>query len=102
MTILERAKPYIPDLEARRVTVRDLANLLGCHETHLSRVLKGHVKRVKSAHQVRLSRSKLARARKEMRKKHAFAVKNGEKSLKKAAADAKCSERTIRRYMKEL
>jgi AraC-like DNA-binding protein len=102
MSALDRAKPYFKALENRTMTVRTVARLIACNESHLYRALKGKLNKVKSANSVRKSRSKLAKARKEMRERHAFLVKTGQKSLKKAAADAKCSERTIRRYMEGL
>ncbi len=99
MTILERAQPHLQALEQRLLTVRALATMLGCNESYLSRVLSGHVQRVESPAAVRKKRSKLAQMRKKMREKHALLVKTGRKSLKKGAADAKCSERTLRRYI---
>jgi AraC-like DNA-binding protein len=102
MTILDRAQPYLADLEKRALTTRALADLLGCHECYLSRLLAGRIKRTESSTKARKNRHKLFESRKEMRQKHADLVANGAKSLKKAAADARCSERTIRRYIDKL
>lgn len=102
MKLLERAQPYIEALEARRLTIRALALLLGCSESYLSRLLSGRLKRVQSTTKTRRLRTKLLESRREMRKKHANLVKNKQKSLKKASADAKCSERTMRRYIAAL
>ena len=49
MNLLERAQPYIADLEKRALTIRALAQLLGCNECYLSRALSGHVKRTESS-----------------------------------------------------
>jgi AraC-like DNA-binding protein len=102
MTILERAQPYIPALEARELTIRALAEMLDCHECYLSRTLKGHLNRAESSTKLRKKQAKLFESRKEMRQRHAFLVKSGAKSLKKGAADARCSERTLRRYLAAL
>jgi AraC-like DNA-binding protein len=102
MTILDRAQPYIPTLEAREITIRALAKILGCHECYLSRALQGHLNRVESSTKLRRKQAKLLESRKEMRQRHALLVKSGAKSLKKGAADARCSERTIRRYVANL
>lgn len=102
MNLLERAQPYIADLEKRALTIRALAQLLGCNECYLSRALSGHVKRTESSTKSRQKRTKLFNSRKEMREKHALLVKTGVKSLKKASADARCSQRTIRRYVDKL
>lgn len=99
MTILDRAQPYIADLEKRALTIRALAQLLDCNECYLSRLLSRRIKRAESSTKARKNRHKLFESRKEMRQKHADLVANGSKSLKKAAADARCSERTIRRYV---
>ena len=102
MTILERCEPYIQALEAREMTIRALAEILGCNECYLSRTLSGRLKRTESTTRLRKKQSKLFESRKEMRQRHAFLVKTGLKSLKKGAADARCSERTLRRYIAAL
>lgn len=101
MTILDRARGYILNVEERTLTIRELAEILGCNECYLSRTLKPHLNRVESSTKSREKARKLAESRREMRKRHAIAVNLGLKSLKRAAADARCSERTIRRYMKD-
>lgn len=102
MTLLERCAPYIEALEARELTIRALAEMLGCNECYLSRTLSGHLNRVESTTKLRKKQAKLFESRKEMRQKHANLVKKGLKSLKKGAADARCSERTLRRYIDAL
>lgn len=102
MNLLERAQPYIDELEKRALTIRALAEILTCNESYLSRTLSGHLKRSQSSTKERQKRKEMSFCRKQMRQKHAVSVKSGGKSLKKAAADARCSERTIRRYIKNL
>ena len=99
MTVRERAPTYLPALNSRTVTLREVAHTLECNECYLSRVLSPLLQRTESAYSKRKKRSKLAESRKEMRKKHANAVKSGQKSLKRGASDARCSERTLRRYI---
>ncbi len=102
MTLLESAQPYLKDLEKRALTLRKLAQILQCNESYLSRLLKNHVKRTQSSTKAREKAHVLFESRKQMREKHAALVANGSKSLKKAAADARCSQRTLRRYIHNL
>ena len=102
MDTLERAQPYLPELNARTLTIRRLAELLKTNESYLSRLLKPHLNRVVSTTELREKRSKLAESRRFMREKHANLVKNGQESLKKGAFYCKCSERTLRRYIAKL
>lgn len=102
MSITERAKPYLSDLEARKLTLRALAELLDCNESYLSRLLSSKLKRVQSTTEYRRKRSELLQMRQQMRRKHALLVKKGHKSLARAAADARCSQRTMRRYVSEV
>lgn len=102
MNILDRAEPYRDALEKRALTIRALAGILGCNESYLSRVLSPTLKRVESTTKLRGKQQKLTESRRLMREKHAFMVLNGQKSLKRAAADARCSEKTIKRYMERL
>jgi AraC-like DNA-binding protein len=99
MTVRERALTYLEALNSRSITLREVAHALQCNECYLSRVLSPLLNRIQSAHSKRKARSKLAESRKQMREKHANLVKVGQKSLKRGAADARCSERTIRRYI---
>lgn len=99
MNLLDRAQPYFDQLEKRVLTISALAKLLQCNENYLSRLLSVHLKRCQSSTKTREKLKLLFETRKQMRKKHADLVRNGSKSLKRAAADARCSERTIRRYM---
>lgn len=102
MTVEERAKPFISDLESRKLTIRALAKLLDCSESYLSRVLSGKLKKVESTTEYRRKRKELRECRQKMREKHALLAKKGHKSLARAAADARCSQRTMRRYMAEV
>ena len=102
MNILDRAQAYRDQLEKRALTIREVAQLIGCNECYLSRVLSPTLHRQESSTKTRKKQAKLVESRREMRKRHAFLVKSGQKSLKKAAADARCSERTIRRYIEAL
>ena len=99
MSLIDDAEPYRQLLEERKITLREVAAALGCSESYLSRVLSPTLQRVESSTKKREKQAKLTQGRQEMRKRHALLVKNGQKSLKKGAADAKCSERTLRRYI---
>ena len=102
MNTLDRARPYFAQLEKRALTLKKLAEVLKCNVCYLSRLVSPHLQRVESGHKLRQKRSKLHESRKEMRKRHAVLVKLKQKSLKKGAADAKCSERTLRRYVSKV
>lgn len=102
MTVSTRALTYVDALNRREITLREVANLIGCNECYLSRVIGPLLNRVESAYSQRKKRSKMAECRRLMRKKHAFLVKTGQKSLKRGASDARCSERTLRRYIASL
>lgn len=101
-TIAERAERFRKRLEARKITLREVAEQLGCNETYLCRVFSHSLQRVESSTSLRAKRAKLAQSRREMREKHANLVISRRKSLEKAAADAKCSVRTMRRYVARL
>lgn len=102
MNLLEQTRPYFEQLEKRVLTIRKLAQILQCNESYLSRTLSGHVKRAESTTKTREKAHVLFKCRQQMREKHALLVKNGSKSLRKAAADARCSQRTLRRYILNL
>jgi AraC-like DNA-binding protein len=102
MTVLDRALEHLDALNARELTLRELARMLDTNESYLSRILAGHLKRVESTTELRKKTSELAQSRRFMREKHANLVKSGQESLRKAAFHAKCSQRTIRRYIQKL
>lgn len=102
MSILDDAEPYRDRLEKRALTIRAVAEILGCSESYLSRVLSPTLKRTESTTKKRKKASLMREMRGLTKEKHAFLVKTKQKSLKRAAADARCSERTIRRYIEKL
>jgi transcriptional antiterminator len=102
MNLLERCEPYRAALEERALTIRDLAKILGCSESYLSRTLSPTLNRKESSTESRKKSHLLSEIRALMRKKHALLVKTGQKTLKRAAKDCRCSERTIRRYLEKV
>jgi transposase len=87
-----RLRPYLADLQKRKVTNRAVAKVLGVSEAHLSRVLKGII--VKDpANNERKARKDLLATRKIFRDSVANTL-----SIKEAAKRANCSERTIYRH----
>jgi AraC-like DNA-binding protein len=99
MSVLKDVEPYLPALRARETTLREVAEAIDCSPSYLCRLLSGTLKRVQSSTKTRQKRKELVGIRRQMRRKHAISVLSGEKSLKRAAADARCSERTMRRYV---
>lgn len=87
----DRLKPYIDQIVRREITSRELARLLGTHETYVCRVLK-RMKVEREPVEVRPSTRELNAARAEHRRNAALTM-----SVKEAAAAAGCSERTIYR-----
>jgi AraC-like DNA-binding protein len=87
----ERLKPYIDRIVKREITNRELADLLGTHETYICRVLK-RMKVVRDPIPVKPSTKELNAARADHRRHVAATM-----SVKDAAAAAGCSERTIYR-----
>lgn len=103
-TLRERLTPQIiEDLKTRKRTNREVAAQLGVHEDYLSQVFnaKTHRERGKVALQ-REQTHELVEARRRMRLREAQKVVDGLKTLEKAAKTARCSERTMRRYVLEL
>lgn len=97
---MEISKRHLALLAARKLTKTALAAELGVSATYLMRITPplppGPV-----ATQ-RRSNSKLATSRAGHRTKLAAQVIAGSKSITKAAAEAKCSERTMYRYVWKL
>lgn len=101
-TVLEHALAFKTLIENRTLTLRQLAVNLETNESYLSRILKNHIKKVPSSTKSRQKQQELVEIRRFLREKHAKLVISREKSLKRAAADARCSERTLRRYMEKI
>jgi transposase len=84
-------KPYIDRLKAREISAREVARLIGTHESYVCRVLK----------RLKVSRETIVKApsTKELRDTRAEFRRNAAAtmSIKDAARAAGCSERTIYR-----
>jgi AraC-like DNA-binding protein len=102
----ERLTPQmIDDLKHRRVTDAQLAEQLGVNEKYLNYVFNSVLKQRRIRGKVsekRENERKLVLARRQMRIKQAKKVLNGRISLEKAAKDANCSTRTMRRYVERV
>lgn len=84
-------KPYIDRIVKREITNRELAAVLGTHETYVCRVLK-RMGIVREAIVAPPSSKEIRAARAEHRRLVATTM-----TIKQAAAAAGCSERTIYR-----
>lgn len=91
--LADNIKPYLPQIISRELTNREVAALLGTHETYVCRVLKRlGVKREAAASAAVSTQAKLRAARMEHRAAAAATL-----SVKDAARAANCSTRTIYR-----
>jgi AraC-like DNA-binding protein len=98
-TIVEKAERFRTRLEKRTITLREVASTLACNESYLSRLFSPTLNRVESSSELRKQASEVKEYRTKLREKHALLAANRQKTLRKAAADARCSERTMRRYI---
>lgn len=88
----------------RLMTAREAAQHLNCNEQYLCKLLKEQgVKRIPgitTAHRAKMGA--LFKSRRDFRKLLAAQVKAHSKTIKQAAKEGRCSERTIYRYLDEL
>lgn len=91
-----RVKPYLAALEAREKTNREVAELLGCNEAVLCRILK-QLNLLKVPPVDRKAATALGKARKEFR---AEVANRPGITPEEAARICEVSVRTIYRYMK--
>lgn len=100
----ERLTPeLVKALENRTMTNEEVAAKLQVNASYLSTVFNSLSSKKRG--EVALQREnahKLVEARRQLRIREAKKVCNGTKSLEKAAKDAKCSERTMRRYVERV
>lgn len=100
----ERLTPaLIEALKTRTKSNDEVAALLGVHPRYLSMVFNKLAKRNRGkVVKEREENAELVAARRELRIREAKKVKNGTKTLAKAAKAARCSERTMRRYIEQV
>lgn len=101
-TLLELAKDYIPELNAREITIQALAIKLGCTADYLYHELTPLLKRRRASTETRRRAKNLSLARAQMRERKAYAFLQGQCTLEKAAKEAQCSSRTIYRHAQRL
>lgn len=100
----ERLTPaLVKALEDRTMTNAQVAALLDVHPSYLSTVFNTISRKKRGGtREAREWMHELVQARREMRIREAKKVAAGKKTLEKAAKDANCSERTIRRYIEKV
>lgn len=102
----ERLTPgIIEKLVSREMTNAQAAKMLGSSENYLGFVFNQVLDKRREKGKIAQSREnakKLVEARRDMRIREAKKVINGIKDLAKAAKTAKCSERTMRRYVEKI
>jgi len=94
---MEISRKDLAALQARRITKTALAAHLGVSATYLMRITPPLPPGPVAAQ--RRANSTFAESRKAFRARLAKQVLAGSKSITKAAAEAKCSERTMYRYL---
>jgi len=101
--LLERPE-IIVRLMTWEMTYEQAAQVLDVSVDHLTHTVIELVGRRKPApaHQKRKLNSQLASTRKDYRKMLAFQVLNGSLTIENAAKQAKCTERTIYRYIERI
>lgn len=101
--LLERPE-IIVQLMTWEMTYEQAALLFDVSVDHLTHTVIDLVGKRKPApkHQRRKMSSQLAATRKDYRKMLAYQVLNGSLTIEKAAKQAKCSERTIYRYVEKI
>ena len=100
--LVDRVKPYLDRLNAREISLRQVAAELGVHPTYLGEVAKPHLERVQSSTEYRRNRANLKESRSKYREFLAKRVQKGEITVETAAICANCSIRTIYRYLGKL
>ena len=94
---MEISRKHLAALASRKLTKTALASELGVSATYLMRITPTLPPGPVAAQ--RRANSTFAESRKAFRLKLAKQVLAGSKSITKAAAEAKCSERTMYRYV---
>ena len=100
MLLVDRVKPYLPALNARQTTLRDVAKELQISETYLCTVAKPLLQRVESSTEYRKKRANLKENRTKYREFLANRAQKGEITIETAAVWANCSIRTMYRYLR--
>lgn len=100
----ERLTPAILQaLESRSRTNADVAKELGVHPNYLSAIFNQiSARKPGEVNQARIWMQELVACRRELRQMAAQRVVDGRVSSSEAAAEVNCSERTIRRYVREI
>jgi hypothetical protein len=100
--LVDRVKPYLDRLNAREISLRQVAAELSTSETYLCEITKPLLRRIQSSTEYRRNRANLKESRSKYREFLAKRVKLGEITVETAAICANCSIRTIYRYVGKL